>query len=251
MQKSEKMLKRHWDELASLDPDQSVIDPKDTKGHKNRYLGGIRDEALASALRGLPHDSLILDLGCGSGSGSISLLRAGWRIVGVDISLPLLRQAALRCEGRASIFVQSDGSSIPVQPGVVDAAVTYGVLIYAVEDDLLASLLRQLRETLKPGGRIVLIEQARRRSRLAEGGLKRFRSPDDWRAAVVAAGFEVEHFDVLRHGRFPGTLLIKYGLVPRLAFPFVRRIERAIGRLFGVLPWDYADLRIVASAPDA
>lgn len=250
MHESEKTIKSHWDALSSLDPDQSVIDPNDFRGHKNRYLASIRDEALAGALRGLPVDSTILDFGCGSGSGSISLLRAGWKVLGVDISFPLLLQAASRCREEVAMFVQGDGYSIPVQRRAVDAVVTYGVLIYAVEDILLASLLEQLRNALKPGGRIVLIEQARRRSQLSEGGIKRFRSPDEWRTAVVQAGFDLERVDVLRHGRFPGTHLIKFGLVPRDAWPLFRQVELSIGRVFGVLPWDYADLRIVARVPE-
>lgn len=250
MPKRDDMLRHHWDALSALDPDQSVIDPNDHLGHKNRYLGQIRDEAFVDALQALPRGATILDLGCGSGSGSIGLLASGWSVLGLDISFPLLRQAEARCRGRPATFAQVDGRTLPVVSGSFDAAVTYGVLIYVVEDDALIALLRQLRDALAPGGTAVLIEQARRKGRIAENGLKRFRSPLEWCSLVTQAGFELSCCDVLRHGRFPITPLVRQGLVPRAAWGVLRQMERMVGRIAGVLPWDYADLRIVATVPD-
>lgn len=249
MRTRDEALRRHWDALAALDPDQSVIDPNDRRGHKNRYLGQIRDHAFVEALGALPGGATILDLGCGSGSGSIGLLASGWSVLGLDISLPLLRQAVARCGDFPATFAQVDGRTLPVLDGSVDAAVTYGVLIYVVDDDALVALLRQLRGALAPGGTLVLIEQARRRGCLAEAGLKRFRSPEEWCTAVTRAGFALARCDVLRHGRFPATPLVRQGLVPRQAWGALRRVERWLGRIAGVLPWDYADIRIVATSP--
>lgn len=240
-------LRDHWDRLAALDPDRSIIDPNDRRGHKNRYLAGLRDMALLESLRDVPTGDVLLDYGCGSGSGSATLLRAGWQVIGLDISTPLLQQARIRCAGARALFATTDGRTVPLADGAVAAVITYGVLIYCVSDLQLAHILGEFRRTLKPGGRLVLIEQVRRRDQIAEHGLKRFRTLDDWHRRLAGAGFDVERSTILRHGRFPGTIALQYGLVPRTLWRGMARLERALGG-FGVAPWDYADVRLVARA---
>lgn len=241
-------LREHWDRLSDLDPDRSIIDPNDRRGYKNRYLAGLRDVALLESLHKVPPGSLLLDYGCGSGSGSATLLNAGWRVVGLDISTPLLQQARLRCHQGRALFAKIDGRTVPLKAGAIAAAITYGVLIYCVDDDELARLLAEFRRALQPGGVLILIEQVKRHDHLAEEGLKRFRTIGDWHRHLASAGFGVEHSTILRHGRFPGTVALQHGLVPRSLWRGMARLERAFGAL-GVAPWDYADVRLVARAP--
>lgn len=241
-------LRNHWDRLATLDPDRSIIDPNDRRGHKNRYLAGLRDMALLESLRDVPAGDVLLDYGCGSGSGSATMLEAGWQVIGLDISTPLLQQARVRCAGSRALFATTDGRTVPLEEGTIAAAITYGVLIYCVSDAEVAHILGEFRRALKPGGRLVLIEQVKWRDQIAERGLKRFRTLDDWRGHLDDAGFDFECSTVLRHGRFPGTIALQYGLVPRTLWRGMARLERAVGAL-GVAPWDYADVRLVARAP--
>jgi len=241
-------LREHWDRLSALDPDRSIIDPNDSRGHKNRYVAGLRDGALLESLNEIPSDAVLLDYGCGSGSGSATLLDAGWRVVGLDISPLLLQQARLRCPFEGALFAATDGRTVPLMDGAIAAAVTYGVLIYCVADDELIKLLAEFKRSLRPGGLLILIEQVRRRDHVAEHGLKRFRTVGDWRKHLADAGFVVEHHTILRHGRFPGTLALQRGLVPRSLWHGMAKLERAAGA-FGVLPWDYADVRLVARVP--
>src|SRR5262245_58843900 len=44
------------------------------------------------------HRRRVLDLGCGAGRNAIPLARAGWDVVGTDLSWPMLRSAAERIE---------------------------------------------------------------------------------------------------------------------------------------------------------
>src|SRR6516162_598475 len=45
----------------------------------------------------LPPDSLVLDAGCGPGLVSEALLKAGHRVVGVDLSAEIIARAEIRC----------------------------------------------------------------------------------------------------------------------------------------------------------
>ncbi|PBS11720.1 hypothetical protein CMZ82_13105 [Lysobacteraceae bacterium NML93-0792] len=245
-------LRDHWDRLSALDPDRSIIDPNDRRGHKNRYLAGLRDTAMLESLLDVPAGSVLLDYGCGSGSGSRTLLQAGWQVIGLDISTPLLQQARTRCAGHAdhAMFATTDGRTVPLADGSIAAAITYGVLIYCVSDEELVHLLGEFRRALQPGGRLILVEQVKRQDRIAEQGLKRFRTIEAWHRHLTDAGFSVDRSTVLRHGRFPGTIALQRGLVPRALWRGMAKLERLVGAA-GVAPWDYADVRLVARAPSA
>lgn len=244
-------IRRYWEDLSRLDPDTSIIDPNDHHGEKNRYLAWLRDQAFADALFRNRADVgnggiTVLDYGCGSGSASLPLLRKGFKVVGVDIAQGLLVQATHRCGGHDALFVRSNGATLPIRPAAVDAVVTYGVLIYLLEDGELLRLLAEMRSAMAPGGVIVLIEQAKRRRTPSPDGMKVFRTVCEWRQLLESAGFAVERTRILRSGRFPTTPLIRARLVPRSLWPLIATLEGWFTRLIGVPPWDYVDVVVEA-----
>jgi ubiquinone/menaquinone biosynthesis C-methylase UbiE len=99
----------------------------------------------------------ILDVGCGPGFYAAELLDevgAEGSVVGVDSSADMLAVAAHRCEGRGSAeFHEADATSLPVEDGGFDAALSVQVLEYV--DDVDAAL-REIHRALRPGGRVVL-----------------------------------------------------------------------------------------------
>lgn len=241
--------KDYWDSLGGLDPDASVIDPNDRLGHKNAYLAALRDRAFATGLAGTGvHQGMILDLGCGTGSATRALLRSGYRILGFDISRSLLVHARRRCGDADVLFAEIDGRHLPVAAATLDAAITYGVICYLPKDVEAVALLGRVRQALKPGAPLVMIEQARVRRRLCDNGLKVQRTLAEWVGLLHAAGFRDPEAVILRHGRFPTTPLIRLGLVPRGVFPALARLEQVLAELTGVWPWDYADVRFTAHA---
>lgn len=241
--------RRYWDGLARIDPDAAIIDPNDRRGFKNAYLAGIRDQAFFESLSAHRiHRGTLLDLGCGTGSASYPLLRAGHRVLGVDISLKLLGHARRRCQGMDCAFVATDGRNLPVADSSVDAIVVYVVLSYVTDDDAALALLREARKTLRPGAPLVMIEQARSHRRSCEDGLKVHRSIGEWTMLLQQAGFRVGGIKILRHGRFPTTPLIAAGVVPRWAWARLARLEAGVARLTGLLGWDYAEVRFEATA---
>ena len=103
-------------------------------------------------LRHLPKDGLGVDVGCGMGKWPIYLGRAGYRVVGLEISHEIC--LAGRTLEPTVPMVRADGRQTPLRTGCADAAVSLGV----VEHDEAGpeQSLRELRRILKPGGVLVL-----------------------------------------------------------------------------------------------
>lgn len=117
---------------------------------------------LVDVLR-LPAGARILDLGCGTGRHSVALAGRGFRVVGVDLSRGMLRQAQLaaREAGARVAWIQADATRFAAPQGF-DAAIclcegAFG-LIGAGEDPQAhdAAIARNLALSLRPGGRLVL-----------------------------------------------------------------------------------------------
>lgn len=250
MSDAQQRQRSYWDRLAMIDPDAAVIDPRDKRGLKNSYLAGVRDEVFARtlAMHGI-QGGVVLDLGAGTGSAALPLLCAGHRVLGVDISLGLLRHARKRCSVAGGLFAVTNGNDLPIKPNCLDAAVIYGVLCYITDDAVACRLLEQVHASLKSGGVLVMIEQARVCRRPCEDGLKVQRTIEEWTSLLETAGFVSISHRLVRYGRFPTTPLIQLGLIPGIFFGAVGRLESWVGRVFGVVPWDYAEVEFVAMMP--
>lgn len=234
----------YWDSLAGHSLDGSVIDPNDTLGYKNTYIAQVRNAALIEVLENNDAIRPILDFGCGTGGLSVALSRAGFKTIGIDISLGLLKRCKDRETSTQIPILQFDGKNVPLADQSISAAATYGVLMY-IPDELLAPLLCEISRTLKPGGELVVMEQLRLHEKMIKKHGKLHRSVDGFRHLVESAGFVAMSSTVCRYGHFPFLYAVRYGLVPRGLFGALRAMERAFGRLFGVFPGDYADVRIV------
>jgi SAM-dependent methyltransferase len=106
----------------------------------------------------------VLDIGCGAGETSLELARAvgsGGRVLGVDLSEPLLGLARLRAAdagpeaGVAPVdFVQADAQTAAFAQGAFDAAYSrFGVMFFA---DPVAAFAN-IRAALRPGGRLAFV----------------------------------------------------------------------------------------------
>jgi demethylmenaquinone methyltransferase/2-methoxy-6-polyprenyl-1,4-benzoquinol methylase len=96
--------------------------------------------------------STVLDIACGTGDLCRELQAAGLDPVGVDLSYGML--AAART---SAPLLQGDALRLPVRAGVLDG-VTCGFALRNLVD--LAPFLDELARTLRPGGRIALLEVA-------------------------------------------------------------------------------------------
>lgn len=120
-------------------------------------------EALASVRSlGLSPPARVLDLACGFGRHAVALAEAGYEVVGVDSSDPLLTMARRRAEdagvARRCRFVLGDYREVrpPDLGGVFDGLLCLFHSLGYGEDADDERVLRTAFEALRPGGRMVL-----------------------------------------------------------------------------------------------
>ncbi len=101
---------------------------------------------------GLGGGSSVLDLACGTGDLGRIGAGSGLRMVGVDLSLGMLRAGAGR---RTDAPVEADGSALPFADSAFDGVVCgYALRNFTDLDAVLAETARVLR----PGGRLAVLE---------------------------------------------------------------------------------------------
>jgi demethylmenaquinone methyltransferase/2-methoxy-6-polyprenyl-1,4-benzoquinol methylase len=104
----------------------------------------------------------VVDLACGTGDLCRVLAAAGYRPVGVDLSLGMLRHART-----SAPLVQADALHLPIGDGAVDGAVSGFALRNFVA---LAPVLAELARVVRPGGRVALLEVASPTNRVLHAG---------------------------------------------------------------------------------
>lgn len=100
----------------------------------------------------------IIDIGCGAGATSLALAAAvgpAGRVVGVDVSRPLLAIAEARGARAPNLrFIEADAQTHGFDHGGFDAAFSrFGVMFFADP----AAAFANIRAALKPGGRLAFV----------------------------------------------------------------------------------------------
>lgn len=97
----------------------------------------------------------VVDLACGAGRHSVSLSRIGARVVGLDLSLPLLRAGQRRWQD--SKLVRADIRALPVRSDAADAVVNlFTSFGYFEQDAEHEHVIAEVARVLRAGGRFVL-----------------------------------------------------------------------------------------------
>jgi len=102
------------------------------------------------ALKSATSGSALLEIGCGSGQDTRTLLVHGLKVVAFDLSHEQVAKARLAAPG-ASISVQSVLEPFPLEGAGIGAVVASLSLHYFTWQET-ASLVERVRRTLKPGG---------------------------------------------------------------------------------------------------
>jgi SAM-dependent methyltransferase len=99
----------------------------------------------------------VLDVGCGCGATTAelaTLVGPAGRVVGLDVSAPMLARARERVSGRPVELRLGDAATVPLEAGAFDVCVSrFGVMFF---DDPGAAF-GHLRGALAPGGRIAWV----------------------------------------------------------------------------------------------
>ncbi|HKF80071.1 MAG TPA: methyltransferase domain-containing protein [Thermoleophilaceae bacterium] len=111
----------------------------------------------AARLAGCRPGARILDAGCGNGRNAVPLADAGYRVVALDPSGPLLSAARRLARGAPQPhFVRGSYTTMPFESRVFDAVVCLGSSLGYLGEDGDRAALRELRRVLAPGGRLVI-----------------------------------------------------------------------------------------------
>lgn len=137
----------------------------------------------------------VLDAGAGDGRLAVELVAAGARVVALDASVAMLREASRRRvpEGGALLPVGGRLEALPFPDATFDLVVAMTVLCF-VEDP--SAALRELARVVLPGGRVVLGELGRWSAWATVRRLRGFLGHPLWRRAHFWTPGELE--DVIR-----------------------------------------------------
>ncbi len=128
----------------------------DHQEHQDQVLRPVSDRLIAAA-NPKPGERVI-DVGCGCGATTIDLaarVAPSGEVLGVDLSAPMLARARERAPGALPVrFELADATVYGFAPGAADLAVSrFGVMFFADP----AKSFANLREGLKPGGRLAFV----------------------------------------------------------------------------------------------
>lgn len=130
----------------------------DATNTRNPILRDMRRRSFEMLRRHVAPGSSVLDLGCGPGTDHDEMLRAGYRVTGIDASTEMVRQARQRSATldpsvRPRVFRCAIESVASVPGSPFDAAFSNFGPLNCVSD--FAHAAREIRTLLRPGGLLV------------------------------------------------------------------------------------------------
>jgi ubiquinone/menaquinone biosynthesis C-methylase UbiE len=160
-----------------------------------RLIKGYESELILRMLTPEPGE-VILDAGCGTGIFTADILETGARLVGLELSLAMLRRALTKCPGQKFQPVNGDMQRLPFADASFHKAISITAIEF-IQDARIA--VKELFRVTKPGGFIVvatlnsLSPWAQQRKAAGQKGhpLFRhtiFRSPDEMKGLSPVEG---------------------------------------------------------------
>jgi SAM-dependent methyltransferase len=175
----------------------------------------VRSADLAAQVR-----PFILDLGCGTGEGTVRIYSEGMTVIAADVSMEMARTAVRRFPVLRGCV--ADAAELPFKSGCFDIVQSLGVLEYIEPYE---RAVRELRRVLKKDGMLVLsipnrqslFRRLHKLERFITAPLRRLRTPrqeDGWEVGfrhrqwrpdeavrlLQASGFDVKDIDLITYG---------------------------------------------------
>jgi ubiquinone/menaquinone biosynthesis C-methylase UbiE len=116
-------------------------------------------------LRSLGHGQL-LDIGCGAARNALPLAKAGWNVLGTDLSLPMLQAARARAATQAGLaerlqFALAPMRALPVADRSVDFIVAHGIWNLAASAEEFRAGVREAARVARPGAALFVFTFSR------------------------------------------------------------------------------------------
>ncbi len=122
----------------------------DESGNKDfiKYISD--DEILMGKL--FLNNTTILEIGCGTGRMTEYMAWYFKKVIGIDISGEMIRQAKERLKGKNNIeFIETDGQTIPLSNNSIDFAFSYLVFQHFKTKEMIEANFKEVYRVLKSG----------------------------------------------------------------------------------------------------
>lgn len=161
----------------------------------------------------------VLDVGCNTGYGTMRLIRAARRVVGVDVSPRAIEAAQRRAVDGQPEFVLSDGMDLPFPDDTFDLVTSFQVLEHVPDPGV---FLGELARVTRPGGQIILATP--------NAATRLYPGMTPWNRFHVHEYLAAELRELLA-GVFPAVRVLGMFGVPGLHETEIRRVDAARQRI--------------------
>ena len=139
----------------------------------------VEKEAIFALLRDL-HGRQVLEVGCGTGNISLALASRGARVIGLDVSGPMLAAVAQKAQqhGLPLAWIRSGAAALPFPRNSFDGVISILALDFMADRP---GVLREMVRVLRPGGFLLLAMLNRYSLWTLKRLLKAWFKPSLWR----------------------------------------------------------------------
>src|SRR5690625_3126737 len=116
---------------------------------KDMWENGSRKNVLPFLKDNLEEGSKVLDIGCADGYGSLKLAKAGYDVIGTDISGEMITRAKSQVQHKQIRFMQGDVNNLPFEHFQFDGVMAINVLEWTADP---AKALDELTRVVKKNG---------------------------------------------------------------------------------------------------
>jgi SAM-dependent methyltransferase len=185
-------------EKDEIDAFRKVLDPRDVRGVKNRYLDIYLKYYLQQYLNPGKED-VLLEVGCGIGRLTEYLSRFAHTVYGIDLVDEFIDQCTASPRKNKNTFYLKVSEMEKLKEAVVNKMYIVWVLTFLTNRSELINTLRGYRERLPHLKKGLVLEQVKRHSQseTRHGIMHYYRTVDEYREIFHAAGFKVSGCSVL------------------------------------------------------